>query len=164
MLQMDLYDHGIYRETEIPIVVVPVDRAVCKVVPPPPPNNTIDFSPLVTTCDVMFYVAEQAEFAAYSVNSTLACSVSLPPDCDQVTCRALSNNDSLSFRVLPCHAPPAIQLVNRFSNDTLRLNHTFTNTSMGFVAYVGTNPATLNVTIVQHPQMLTLGVGVSHLF
>lgn len=78
-------------------------------------------------------------------------------------CNVVSDNSTLIFRVLPCHTPPAVQLANVAANGTVALNVTLVNTTLGMVVHIGDDPrpGTLNVTIVQHRQMLTLGVEVS---
>ena len=99
-----------------------------------------------------------AATATKSISDILVCTSSPEPNCDQVLCTIFSNNDTLEFRVLPCNDPPGIQLINRNISGDVRFNQTFTSTVNNVTAPIGSNPAVLNVTIVQHTEMLTLGV------
>ena len=156
---MDLYhDNDSFIGTEIPLVVIPVDKEVCKTKPPPVHNHTVDFAPLITSCDVLPLLAREATGA---VPDTLFCHSSSPPDCDRVACNVISNNDTLNFRVLPCHSPPAIQLANVAINGTTTFNVTLINTTLGMEAQIGDDPAIINVTILQHGHGKSLGVMVS---
>ncbi len=147
--QVDLFEQGNYSATAIPYVVVPVDTGVCHMVPPPA-NNTITFSPLFTTCDLMFHIAELTSTDA------LACSAAPPPSCDQVVCTS-GNNESLSFRVLPCRVPPAMELVNRFSNGSVRFNKTLVKSTESVMAGLESRTVNMTVGILQRSNLLTLG-------
>lgn len=156
-MQLVLYfSNGTILGPEVPRVVVPMDKEICKV--KPVNNNTIDFSPLVTTCDVFPYIAQRATNAT---SETLVCSSSPPPNCDSLICNVPSNNDSLRVRVLPCHSPaPAVQLVVTDANGTVRFDRTFKNTTMVKVQ-IGGNPVEMNITITpRQVDAMTLGLEV----
>ena len=152
-MYQDINNHGnTISVTLIPYTDIPVNLDAC---PSTDPN-----APLIRTCDMFPLLASEATAV---VNSTLVCRSSPPPGCDRVVCNIVSDNSTLIFRVLPCHSPPAVQLANVAANGTTTLNVTLVNTTLGMVTHIGDDPrpGVMNVTIVQHRQMLTLGVAVS---
>lgn len=155
---MDLHVNGDYIGTEVPLIVIPVDKKVCQAKPPPVHNHTIDFAPLITPCEVLPLIAAEVTRA---MPDALHCPSSLPSSCDRVVCTVLSNNATLSMRVLPCHTPPAIQLTSVAVNGTVTFNVTLINTTLDMVAQVGHHPTIVNVTIVHHRHGKSLGVMVS---
>jgi hypothetical protein len=155
---MDLFTNDTYIGTEIPLVVIPVDGRMCHV-RPPVHNNTIDFTPLVSTCDILPHIARDASAA---VADTLRCNTPRSPTCDHVSCTVLANNDTLTMRILPCHAPPAIQLMNVAMNGTVTFNVTQVNSTQSpIVVQIGDDTAEINITIVHRGRGLSLGVMVS---
>lgn len=134
----------------IPYTEIPLNLTTCS-----QGNHTGD--PLVTTCDLMPRLAKAATLV---IADTLNCSSSPPPHCNQIDCAVVSNNDSLIFKVIPCHDPPAFELINRDSRRNVRFNQTFASSVMSINASIGDTPVILNVTVVQHPERLTLGLGV----
>ena len=153
---MDLYSNQTYIGTEVPRVVVPVNQSLCAATPP---DNHTHLEAQITTCDVLPLAADAATIA---FPNTLRCRNLPPPSCDQVHCVVVSNNDSFTFQLLPCHNPPAVRLSNRDVHGTSRFNQTFTDTTLLVRASIGDTPAYLNVSIYQHPTRLTLGVAVSY--
>lgn len=131
----------------IPYIDIPLNLSTC---------NT-EGRALITTCDLMPHLATTATEAAAN---TLVCSSAPPPGCSSMECVAISNNDTLVLSILPCHAPPAIVLAVGAANGTVRFNRTISNNTLSVEVNIGGDPAVLNITIVQHPQLLTLGVGV----
>jgi hypothetical protein len=134
--------------TYIPYTNIPVNLDTCP---------TEDGS-LITPCDVVPGLAKEITNA---VNDTLNCHSSPMPTCARIICDLVDTHDNLSLTFLPCHTPPAILLTNVHYNGTVTLNRTLVNTTNGISALIGQNPATINITIVQHKQRLTLGLEVS---
>jgi hypothetical protein len=123
------------------------------------PRN--DTHTLVDSCDIMPYLSQATEQA---MGNTVSCSSSTPPDCNAVTCNMESSNVVLTYTVLPCHDPPAIQIVNRDAHGDATFNKTFMNSTYLVDADIlgWEHGALLNVTVVHHPGMLTMGVAVSY--
>ncbi len=161
---MDLYVNDTFIGSEVPRVVIPVDVSKCNTTNPlgNHTHNNMDTTPsLINTCDIMPYLAEAT---AKAIGDGLAiCAISTLPNCNTVSCNVTSKNVTLTYAVLPCHTPPAIQIINRNASGNVTFNVTFVNTTMSVRADIlgWESPTFLDVTLVQHRGMLTIGMAVS---
>lgn len=150
--QLDLTrSNGTFLGTEVPHVVVPLNLSMCETRPP-------SVEAQVTTCDIL---PQAAKTATNAFPDTLTCKNLPKPNCDTIQCLVVSNNDSFTFQLLPCHTPPAIRLSNRDVHGKVKFNQTFTRSAVMVNASIGLTPAILNVTIKQYNKSQALGVAVS---
>ena len=130
----------------LPYVEIPLNLTTC--------NGAS--APLLNFCDFM---AQLAGEATQPSDNPLSCMAQRRPHCNEIHCMVLPSNDTMDFIVEPCNDPPAIRLISSSIQGPVKFNRTY-NSSMSFEASIGGGPVTLHLTIVQHPQELTLGVGV----
>ena len=117
--------------------------------------NGDPWPPLVTTCDVMPLVADDANRLGKDL---VACSSTAWPTCETINCEILSNDDQLEMQLVPCGLQPAIWISNRDLKGNLLYQGSFASSQVA-TAYIGGENVTLNVTVVQRG--VTLGFGVS---
>ena len=133
-------------------MTIPVDKQVCNT-----SNPQTDPYALVSTCDIMPVLATAATASASTV---LQCTSSSYPNCNKVTCRILSNNDAMTIELLPCYSHPRIRLTNTNSSGDVLFNRSFGNSATDITASIGGNIAVLNISVVQHVALHTLGLKV----
>lgn len=133
----------------VPYVEVPLNTTSCSR-PNPTPLSLVD------TCGFMQYLASNL------TSDLLTCSSPSSPVCNQINCLRDTNNSTFSISVLPCHHPPAVQLLSMNNHRKVLFNQTFTAINMSVRANVAGIRAVLDIFIVQHTSNLTLGLGVSH--
>ena len=161
--QLDIFVNGTFFFTEVPRVVIPLDMSMCHNTTPPSNHTHMGRStdPLIDACAITPHLAAAT---ADAIGDTVTCTSSTRPNCRMVTCRVNSNNVNMTYTLLPCHTPPAVQITNVLTNGSASFNRTFTNTTKSVSAHIlgWENPAMLNITIVQHPEGLTMGLAVSN--
>ena len=111
---------------------------------------------LVTTCELMPQLADKATKTS---NRSIHC-IPSSSDCNAMTCNFFSSNGSLTVQLLSCANPPAVE-VRTTNGSNIQNSTNFTSTNSSLSVNIGNMSALLNVTVVQHPQQLTLGVEVS---
>lgn len=139
-------------------MTVPVDKGICNTTTP---HNNTDPDARVSTCNIMPFLAQDATTAATNI---LNCTSSPYPDCSQVTCTVLSNNDSLVLQLLPCYEPPAISLINTDARGSVLFNWTGDASASSVVANIGGSSNILNISIVQHGSRMTIGLMVGNVY
>lgn len=156
---MDLYVNDTFNGSEVPHVMIPLDASKCDTTSPPGNHTHNNTDTLIDTCDIMPYLAKATTQA---IRDTVICSSSILPNCNTVACNVKSNNVTLTYTVLPCHTPPAIRIINKDPHGNVTFNMTFVDTTESVSADIlgWDNQALLNVTLIQHHGMLTMGIAV----
>ncbi len=117
------------------------------------------FSSVITTCDVM-------PFMAWSLNNValpepiLNCSTPSYQDCQQVYCDVLGTDDTFVFLVQPCTSPPSFGLTVRNGTGDIIFNQNVSK-SMQVDVQLTAGPVPVQFTIIKHYNLLTLGLSVS---
>lgn len=78
-----------------------------------------------------------------------------------MVCNVMSNGDTLTVEVIPCHKPPAVSIVNVAIDGKVTLRSMLTNPISIVAGSIGGAAGYLNVTVVQHSYALTIGLEVS---
>lgn len=148
LFQVKIYT--IFNFTLVPQTEIPIDQSNCSLIgpssypctrPPPLPN---------TTCGAL---------QSASRFSLAACSVT--PECSSVICNLNPFSLPVFFNmtVLPCLDVPGVNIFVT-NNGAVVLNQTLTQSRIETVR-VGPSNVTLNVTVLQSPDMSSIEVGVS---
>ena len=116
-------------------------------------------SPVISTCNVLPSVAWSLN-TAVAEQPILDCSMPYSQNCERIHCNVLGSNDTIVLLVQSCTSPPSFSLIARNGTGVVIFNQTISeSTQVNMQLTNGYVP--VYFTVIQHSNLLTLGLSVS---